>query len=351
MLQRLIAALLGVLGLIAIGLAIASATVWRGDDTLTATARAADGSTLITTAPGVLEMGDPPVTIRATADDDAKVVLAIGRDSDVAGWIGADAHTVITGLRDWHTFATDDVAPSAEAPDAQDAPEEDTSEEAPTDETPAGEAPAEEAPAEVAPAEEAPAEEAPAEEAPADGAATDGAPTDADATDATTQAPDPDGSDLWIEQVTGEGSAEMVWEPQDGRWTLLVASAGEGAGPPTIELSWPRTVTTPWLVPGVVGGAVLLLLALLLALRARRSRRRATTPAVPAGARPGDDDAVVGTRPGTGGATAMTVPATAPDATAPDPTARDTHDGSGRDEPSPDASGADATDATDREDR
>ena len=38
MLQRLIAAVLGVLGLLAIGLGVASSTVWRGDDILVATA-------------------------------------------------------------------------------------------------------------------------------------------------------------------------------------------------------------------------------------------------------------------------------------------------------------------------
>ena len=42
----------------------------------------------------------------------------------------------------------------------------------------------------------------------------------------------------------------------------------------TLVLSWPQTVTTPWLLPGVIGGAVLLLLAALLALRARRADRR-----------------------------------------------------------------------------
>ncbi len=220
MLLRLVAAVLAVLGLAAIALGVASATVWRGDDTLTATATAADGTTLLRTTPGLLEMGDPPVTVRAEAADGTKVVLAVGRDTDVTGWLGTDAHTVVTGLRDWHTFTTDDVAATEPTP----------------------------APTETAPAEGAAPEE------PAAG-------------------PDPEGSDLWIEQATGDGSAELVWTPQDGRWALLVASVGETTVPPSVELSWPRTVTTPWLLPGVVGGALLLLIALGLALRARRGPR------------------------------------------------------------------------------
>ena len=57
MLQRLIAAVLGVLGLAAIALGVASATAWRADDTLTAAGATADGTTVLTTAPGVLGSG------------------------------------------------------------------------------------------------------------------------------------------------------------------------------------------------------------------------------------------------------------------------------------------------------
>jgi hypothetical protein len=210
-LQRLIAAVLGVLGLAAIALGIASATAWRGDDTLTADADAAKGTTLVTTAPGVLELGgDAPVTVRASADAGTKVVVAVGRDTDVDGWVGTDAHTVVTGLADWHTLTTDDVAAT-------------------------------------------------------------GAPVDP-ATPAA--APDPDGSDLWVLQSTGDGAAELTWTPQEGRWTVLVAATGDAAAPPAVELSWPRAVTTPWLLPGVLGGAVLLLLGLLLAFRLWRAARR-----------------------------------------------------------------------------
>lgn len=236
MLLRILAAVLAVLGLAAIALGVASATVWRPADTLTATATSADGTTLITTAPGVLELADPPVTVRATADDGAEVVIALGRDTDVAAWVGDDPHTVVTGLQDTRTLATQAGDAGAEGSDGQDG--------AAADED-----------AEATPTEEA----------------TDG-PSDGEADPA---APDPAGSDLWVQQARGEGAAEMVWTPVDGRWTLLAASAGETAGPVTLELSWPQTVSTPWFLPGVVGGAVLLLLAALLALAARRSTRRA----------------------------------------------------------------------------
>ncbi len=253
MLQRIIAAVLAVLGLAAIALGIASATVWRADDTLTATARTGDDTSLMTTAPGVLELTDPPVTVRATADDGTPVVLALGRDTDVSAWIGADAHTVVTGLTDWHTLATDAVPAGGEEPAEGEA--------AATDEA----APSPTSTEAAAPAEASPTEPSPS---PSESAATDDEPA------AGTTAPDPAGSDLWIEEVTGDGTAELVWTPRDGRWTLLAAATGEDPGPLTLELSWPQTVTTPWLVPGVAGGAVLLLIAGVLALRSRRGARR-----------------------------------------------------------------------------
>jgi len=214
-LQRIIAAVLGVLGLLTIGLGVASATAWRAADTVVATASATGGGTLVTTAPGVLEVGGGPVTAHARGG--GKVVLAIGRESDVKGWVGTDAHRVVTGLADLRTLQTTAVKSTA-----------------------------------------------PKAEAPAKPAA----------------GPDPDGSDLWVQQSAGKGSADLTWIPQPGRWTLLVASAGQGASTPSVVLSWSQEVTTPWLVPGIVLGAILLLAGIALAARPwLQARRGAREPA------------------------------------------------------------------------
>ncbi|WP_149202668.1 hypothetical protein [Actinotalea subterranea] len=244
MLQRALASLLCLLGAAAIGLGFASATLWRASDTLEASATAADGSTLLMTDPGVLDMAADEVTVRASAGSGDTVVLALGRTADVEAWIGTDAHTRVTGLADLRTLSTDDVA--ATAPEA-------------TEETPAeGEVPAE--------------GEAPVEgEAPAEGEAA----TTGDDAAAATPAPNPSGSDLWLVEASGDGEAELEWQAQDGRWSLLVATTGESAGAPTVTLVWPQVVTTPWLVPGVAGGAALLLAGLVwwavLLLRSRRA--------------------------------------------------------------------------------
>jgi hypothetical protein len=205
-------AAIGVVGLVVIGLGIASATVWRADDVLVATTTGS--SHTLVTDPGVLELGGDPVTATVTVPDGGPVVLAIGRDTDVAGWVGTDAHDQITGLSGWHTLAVEQVA-------------------------------------------------APEPTAPADGA------TPAPSEPATVA--DPTGSDLWVVEETGGGSAQLEWPAQEGRWSLIAVSTGEAA--PTLSLAWPRTVTTPWLWPCVVAGALLVLLAGWLLLRDVRRRR------------------------------------------------------------------------------
>lgn len=220
MLERLIHAAVGVVGLALIGLAIASATVWRADDVLRAAGTA--DQAIVVTDPGVLEMGGDPVTVTARVPSGARVVLAIGRDADVAGWVGTDDHQRVTGLAGWHelALAAPGAVPTTSAP------------------TPS-----------VTPAP-----------APDEGS--------------TATVPDPAGSDMWLTHVQGTGEATLTWQAEPGRWSLLavgVTAAGAPA-PPTLELAWPRAVTTPYLVPGTVAGGILLLAAL--ALLGRDLRRR-----------------------------------------------------------------------------
>lgn len=233
MLKRLIYAVVGVVGLALIGLAIASATVWRADDVLRASATA--DQAIVVTDPGVLQMAGDPVTVTATVPDGGRVVLAIGRDTDVDGWVGTDAHQRVSGLASWHALAL----ATAGVPTSTSTGESTTP-----------------SPDEAA-------------------TASPSARSD-EATEATAAVPDAEASDMWVAQAEGEGSAELTWQAQPGRWSLLaVGSAADGsAAPPTLELAWPRTVTTPYLVPGSVVGALLALLALLqLGRDVRRSHR------------------------------------------------------------------------------
>jgi hypothetical protein len=211
------------------------------------------------TEPGVLTMAAPEVTVAATGKD---VVIVLGQTADVEAWVGRDAHTTVTGLADWHVLATNDVGarPEPAGPGAE--------EPAPPDGEEATVQP-------TAPAEDRLTEE-PA--APAEGEETQDGTEEPDG-EQIPALPDPRGSDMWWAEVSGSTSAELEWTQTDGRWSVLVAATGVGAGPPGITLTWPQEVVTPWLLPGVFLGSLLLMIGLawwaLILVAARRHARGA----------------------------------------------------------------------------
>ncbi len=94
--------------LIAAGVVIAvvgigTATWWRPDPVLSA--NLADSDQVVTTAPGVLGMGADAVLISAQGEPTEQVVLVLGRQSDVAGWLASAPHRSVTGLVDRETLA------------------------------------------------------------------------------------------------------------------------------------------------------------------------------------------------------------------------------------------------------
>ena len=252
-------AILVLLGLIVAGTGVASATLWRPADHVQAEALASGATTLLVTDPGVLELVADTVTARATGPQGSNGVLVVGREADVRAWVGVDAHTRVTGLADDATLAAEPGQPF-EPPVATTSPSP-TADATPDDET--------------TPDDDA----TPDDETTPDDDATPGdeGTTNDDATSPAAEPAtlDPSDSDMWVAQAVGQTTAELEWTRQPGRWVLLVASTGADAGPPTVELTWPRTVETPWFVPGLWLGALLTVAGLgLLALgwvRARRS--------------------------------------------------------------------------------
>lgn len=212
-LQRVMAVVLAVLGACSLGLAIASATLWRPDGVVTASLVPAAETTMLVTEPGVLGLVSDEVSITAARADGGPVAIVVGREADVRGWVGADAHVAVSGLTSWTQLASSPVVGET---------------------TPVPEPTAEESPV---------ADDA---EAPFVGASG-------------IVGPDPAGSDMWLAEATGAGTASLQLDQELGREMLLVAGTGDGAVAPTLTLSWPRTVSTPALVPGIVLGTLLLL--------------------------------------------------------------------------------------------
>lgn len=123
--------------------------------------------------------------------------------------------------------------------------------------------------------------------------------------------PSVSGSDLWVDQVASQGSVNYTYRPTTGRYQLVFGVA-EGAGAPTrITFTWPTAVVTPWALPLMIAGGVLLLLALVLGIRAFSRARRAAADEVAGSLRPKVSLVKAGREPapaaatGAGGATAV----------------------------------------------
>ncbi|MEE6288062.1 hypothetical protein V2J52_10410 [Georgenia sp. MJ173] len=217
---RRLPVVLAILGAVVIIASVIAAALVRSTDTVTLALPERPDEAVVVTEPGVLSAVDPTVTIRAVSETDEPVTLAVGRTSEVEAWLDGAEHVRVVGLSSWEELSV-----------------------------------------EVSTA-------APAE--PEDGAE--------DATEEPTAAglPNPAGSDLWVAEAVGTGEIELSWADRPGRWSLV--AAGDGSGPaPMVELEWGREVGTPWLVPGIVVGALLLLVGgtmLVLDGLARREQRR-----------------------------------------------------------------------------
>lgn len=198
--------MLAVVGVLIIAAALVAATVVRSSDRATLALGERMDVPVVVTEPGVLDAVGPEVTVRATADDDEPVVLAIGRTSEVEAWLGDNDHARVTGLSSWEEL-TVEVVTAAGTEDAL---------------------------------------------------------------------PNPAGSDLWVVETASTGTAELSWTDSPGRWSLVAAT--DGAGPaPELELEWGREVSTPWLVPAIIIGAIAIVAGatmLVLDVLARREQRR-----------------------------------------------------------------------------
>lgn len=225
--RRIVSEILALAGLVVIVLAVCSATIWKPSSTAVASLPAAPASAYVVTSPGVLGVADPEVTIKATAADaSAPVVIAIAHWQDVQAWLGQDPYEAVTDLSSWEQLEVVSVLTSCDA-------------------------------AKVA---------AGLQEA------------DAQCTELSASGADPAQSDLWLRTEKGTGSATLAINAADPDLVALVATDGT-APAPMVSLSWPRTVSTPWLVPGLILGGLLLLVGVFgfvldLQLRNQEAQRR-----------------------------------------------------------------------------
>ncbi|TLM85173.1 hypothetical protein FDW84_10525 [Pseudarthrobacter sp. NamE5] len=85
--------------------------------------------------------------------------------------------------------------------------------------------------------------------------------------------PNPATSDLWVSTENASGELEYSWTPPaDGEWSLMLASDGTRPAPSSVSMTFPNDTSTPWAVPLMVLGSLLILGGIALALFSVRKR-------------------------------------------------------------------------------
>ncbi|MDI3212934.1 hypothetical protein [Arthrobacter sp. AL12] len=93
--------------------------------------------------------------------------------------------------------------------------------------------------------------------------------------DGEATAPSPAGSDLWVSTENASGELKYNWTPPaDGDWALLLATDGTKPAPASITMTFPNDTSTPWAIPlMVIGGLLILAGAALLVLKPKTGTR------------------------------------------------------------------------------
>ena len=143
-------------------------------------------------------------------------------------------------------------------------------------------------------------------------------------TDGEATAPSPAGSDLWVTTENASGEMNYSWNaPADGDWSLLLATDGTKPAPSTITMTFPNDTSTPWAIPFMVLGGLLIIAGVaLLVLKPKAGNRSSGTPTGGGEGSEGSPfarraQAKAAARRGNRGSTAGTQPA-GPEETAPD---------------------------------
>ncbi|TLM82468.1 hypothetical protein FDW83_12740 [Pseudarthrobacter sp. NamE2] len=103
------------------------------------------------------------------------------------------------------------------------------------------------------------------------GVSEDGKSLQVEHSDGEAAAPNPAGSDLWVSTESASGELEYSWTPPaDGDWTLLLASDGTQPAPASVSMTFPNDTSTPWAIPLMLLGGLMIIGGIVLALLSAR---------------------------------------------------------------------------------
>ena len=113
--QRLLAVLLVLIGLIGLVLGRLGETTWAPEPETTATATLEDPGPAVVIDPGVLYVGGEEGKVVIEGASDVSVITA--SNSDIDAYLEGVHHTRVTGASDWSTLSTEDVEPDGAGSD------------------------------------------------------------------------------------------------------------------------------------------------------------------------------------------------------------------------------------------
>ncbi|MFF2369570.1 hypothetical protein [Agromyces sp. NPDC058110] len=243
-----------------IGFGIAQRTVFLEPDRVSLTSSIESDAAYVVVEPGALAAHTGKQTLTASGTD--TVFLAYGRLDDVEAWIGDSPYVAITHDAD---------ADALVATDSRDV--------ATDDEGGAGDGTGDDGTAgEGAEATSRPSPTTTPTPTPEPTAAAE-ADADASADGALEPVPanSPVGSDLWLDELSGERTVTTTIDvPAD--IAVLIASDGTNPAPSRLSLTWPLDNATPWAGPLLLGGGVLFLIGIVLVISGFVHHRRSRGP-------------------------------------------------------------------------
>lgn len=208
-----------------IGFGIAQRTVFLEPDEVSLETVVENQADYIVLQPDALAANPGKQTITVSGAE--SVFLSYGRTGDVEAWLGDSPYVAVGYDAEAEEFTSEVIVPSPV-----------------DDDTPATPAPAPEA----------------------------GATPEADA-----PAVSPAGSDLWLDELTGENTLTTTVDVPEGI-SVLLASDGTEPPPGSIEVAWPLDNSTPWAGPLIAGGALVFLVGIGLVISGMVAHRRSRGP-------------------------------------------------------------------------
>ncbi|GAA4156797.1 hypothetical protein GCM10022286_07610 [Gryllotalpicola daejeonensis] len=229
---------------IMIGVGVAQRTIWAPAASVTAAAEVHSHAPYIVISGATLNANEGQQTLRVTGASNPFV--AYGRTADVKAWIGDEPYTRVS-----YDQATQSLKSTLVRPGDHSASESGDATATPT-----------------------PTSTPTASATPTAGAS---AKTSELADSIDPKAPNPAGSDLWLEEFTGAKAATTTMNVPDSV-SVIIATDGAHEAPAGVSLTWPMDTRTPWAGPLIVLGGLLAIAGIVFYILALRHMRRGRGP-------------------------------------------------------------------------